>query len=155
MLILNAREVAEALSMPDAVDAMKQAWIAISERTANLPLRTHIDVKQHSGTTLVMPAHVNSPSCESLTVKVVSVFGNNPDQKNMARIQAAVIVLDPETGEPIALLEGSSLTKIRTAAASGAATDALARTDSSTLAILGAGVQAQSHLAAMRAVRPI
>ncbi len=152
MLILNSDEV-RALPMGEAVEAMKIALTALSSNQVQLPRRTHIDLPQHNGTTLIMPAHVsNAP--ESLAVKVVSVFGDNPN-KNLARIQAAVTVLDPQTGLPIALLEGSSLTGIRTAAASGAATDVLARSDSRRLAILGAGVQARTHLAAMCAVRDI
>ena len=154
MLVLNANDVDKALPMVDAVAAMKEALVSLAEGTANLPQRTHLDVEAHQGTTLIMPAHVNGEGTESLTVKVVSVFGNNPD-RGMPRIQAAVIVLEPTSGKPFALLEGSRLTGIRTAATSGAATDALARDDSKSLAILGAGVQARTHLAAMVAVRPI
>jgi ornithine cyclodeaminase len=87
-------------------------------------------------------------------VKVVSVFERNASA-GLARVQAAVLAIDPETGELQALLDGAALTAIRTAAASGAATDLLAREDSQTLAVLGAGVQARTHIEAICAVRPI
>ena len=100
-----------------------------------------------------MPARVDGES-GSLAVKVVSLFGGNVGI-GIPQIQGAVIVLDPNTGQTLALLEGSSLTAIRTAAASGAATDLLAAPTSATLAILGAGVEARAHIDAMCAVRPI
>ncbi len=154
MLLINAEEVRRALPMNEAVSAMKRALAALSAGSVQLPLRTHIDLPQHDGTTLIMPAFVSDQQGESLAVKIVSVFKRNPD-RGLARIQAAVNVFDPETGQPIAWIEGSSLTGIRTAAASGAATDVLARADASRLAILGAGVQAATHVQAICAVRNI
>lgn len=155
MLLLNSDQVLKALPMDEAIDCMKQALSALSAGRVQLPLRTHIDLPQHSGTTLIMPAHVNSEDGdESLAVKVVSVFRNNM-QRDLARIQAVVNVFDPETGVPIAIIEGATLTGIRTAAASGAATDVLARPDARRLAIIGAGVQARTHLAAICAIRDI
>ena len=156
MLILNAAAVRQALPMPQAVEAMKQAFAAFSSGQAVVPPRMHLAIPQHSGISLIMPAFASDAdaSRESLAVKVVSVFDKNSD-RGLARIQAAVLVVDPATGQPLALLEGATLTAIRTAAASGAATDLLARRDSQTLAILGAGVQARTHLEAICAVRPI
>ena len=156
MLILNAAEVRRALPMHEAVAAMKDAFAALADGRAVIPHRTHLAVPRHAGTSLIMPAYVDDPApqAEALAVKVVSVFDNNPAQ-GLARIQAAVLVIDPETGRPEALLEGASLTAIRTAAASGAATDLLARRDSRVVALFGAGVQARTHLEAICAVRPI
>jgi ornithine cyclodeaminase len=139
--------------MRDAVELMKQAFAALARGEATVPLRTHLSATDNEGITLVMPSRVDGQS-RSLAVKVVSVFDNNVG-KGIPRIQAAVIVLDPDTGQPLALIEGSTLTAIRTAAASGAATDLLAHPESETLAILGAGVQARSHIEAMCSVRPI
>lgn len=156
VLILNAADVRQSLPMPQAIAAMKQAFAAFSSGQAVVPPRTHLAVPRHSGVSLIMPALVNDAdaSREALAVKVVSVFDKN-GERGLARIQAAVVVLDPATGQPLALLEGATLTAIRTAAASGAATDFLARRDSRTLAILGAGVQARTHLEAICAVRTI
>jgi len=156
VLILNAAEVRRALPMREAVEAMKRAFAALSDGRAVVPHRTHLPVARQAGVTLIMPALVDDPAVEAqaLAVKVVSVFDNNHLQ-GLARIQAAVLVLDPATGRPAALLEGATLTAIRTAAASGAATDFLARKHSSKLALFGAGVEARTHLEAMCAVRSI
>ena len=153
MLILSADDVRTALPMSDAVAAMKRAFVAVSSRQAIMPPRAHLDVREHDGVTLVMPSLVLGES-PAMSVKTVSVFAGNPG-RGLPRIQAAVLVVDPSTGTPAALLEGSTLTSIRTAAASGAATDVLARQESETLAILGAGVEARTHIRAMCAVRAI
>ena len=163
MLILGASDVGEALQMPHAVGLMKRAFADLARGAAAVPPRTSLPAP--GGVTLVMPARVDSgPDCgaededsgpgSSLAVKVVSVFDGNP-AADLARIQGAVVALEPGTGRPLALLEGSTLTAIRTAAASGAATDLLAPPEATELAILGAGVQARSHIEAMCAVRPI
>lgn len=156
MLVLNAAEVRKALPMPDAVAAMKRAFAALSDGKALVPHRIHLPVAAHAGLSLIMPSFVDGdlPAEQALAVKVVSLFDGN-EARGLARIQAAVVVLEPDTGRPIALLDGAMLTAIRTAAASGAATDLLARRDSRTLALFGAGVQARAHVEAMCAVRPI
>ncbi len=156
MLILNAADIRQALPMSLAIDAMKQAFAAFSEGKALVPPRIHLSITPHSGISLIMPSFVDGETTveQALAVKVVSLFDGNP-ARGLARIQAAVVMLEPDTGRPIALLDGAMLTAIRTAAASGAATDLLARSDSRTVALFGAGVQAITHLFAMCAVRPI
>jgi len=153
MLILSGQDVRDSLPMRDAIEAMKRAFASLSRGEAAVPLRTHLEASDGDGTTLVMPARIDGES-RALAIKVVSVFDRNV-QVGIPRIQAAVIVLDPDTGCPAALIEGSTLTAIRTAAASGAATDLLANPESDALAVLGAGVQARSHIEAMCSVRPI
>lgn len=101
-----------------------------------------------------MPAYVHSTDGQALAIKVVSLFPDNP-ARGLAYIQAAILVFDPETGRAIALLEGSSLTAIRTGAASGAAIDLLARKDSSVAAIFGAGAQGRTQLEAACTARKI
>ena len=143
--------------MPQAVEAMKQAFAAFSSGRASVPPRTHLAISQHSGISLIMPAFVSGAydSREALAVKVVSVFDKN-SARGLAKIQAAVLVLDPATGRPQALLEGAKLTAIRTAAASGLATELLSRPDSRTPWRFSApGVQARTHLHPMCTVRQI
>ena len=154
MLILNATDVRRALPIGAAIDAMRRAFAALSDGRAEVPLRAHLPVPAHHGVCLVMPALVDDPPEQALAVKVVSLFEHNA-QRGLARIQAAVLVVDPQTGCPVALLEGATLTAIRTGAASGAATDLLARPDSTTAAIFGAGVQARTQLEAICTVRTI
>ncbi len=153
MLILNAADVRATLPMKQAIEAMKQAFAALSGGQAEVPLRARLPVPPHEGLTLVMPAYLHGQS-EALAVKTVSVFPHNPE-RDLPLIHAAVLALEPGTGRPLALLEGGTLTAIRTGAASGAATDLLARPDARTAAIFGAGTQGRTQLEAVCAVREI
>lgn len=137
--------------MAEAIEAVKEAYVQLSAGRATMPMRSHIDVRD-VGTTLVMPAYL--PQQDALAVKVVSVFPQN-EVKHLPVIHALVLVIDTKTGRPRAILEGGSLTAIRTGAASGAATDVLAREDAATVAIIGSGVQARTQLEAVCTVRSI
>ncbi len=152
--VLSASDIREAFPMDVAIDAMKEAFAALSSGGADVPERTHMDIKPFDGVTLVMPAFVHDKEGSSMAVKVVSLFDQNTSH-GLPRIQAAVLALDAHTGRPVAIAEGATLTAIRTGAASGAATDLLAREDSRVCAILGAGVQARTQLEAICTVRSI
>jgi len=154
MLVLDAAAVRQALPMDAAIEAMRRAFAALSAGRAIMPMRSQISIRQHDGVSLVMPAFVDDAEGQSLAVKVVSLFDHNAD-RGLPHIQSAVLVLAPDTGQPLALLEGAALTAIRTGAASGLATDLLARPAVRTAAMLGAGVQARTQLEAVCAVRPI
>jgi len=149
---LSGQDVARALPMRDAVEAMKEAFRQISAGEAVVPPRTHIAVASPPGDALFMPAYV--PATRRMGLKIVTLFGDNV-ARGLPRIQALVIVLDAATGSPLAVMDGTSLTAIRTGAASGAATDLLARPDANVAAIFGAGPQAQTQLEAVCVVRPI
>jgi ornithine cyclodeaminase/alanine dehydrogenase-like protein (mu-crystallin family) len=154
MLLLNSQDVQRCLPMNQAIEVIKSAYAAFSSGQAEMPLRSRLSVGPHEATCLFMPAYVQGPGGEALGVKIVSLFPKNPE-RGISFIQAAVLVLEPETGCPQALLEGSSLTAIRTGAASGAATDLLARHDSRIVAIFGAGAQGRTQLDAVCSVRDI
>ncbi len=154
MLILNAEDVKKALPMDQTIVAMKSAYAALASNQAEIPVRSSLAVRTQDASQLLMPAHVSEPSNPALTLKVVSLFPNNLP-KNLPMIHAAVLVFDPETGCPTALLEGGTLTAIRTGAASGAATDLLARPAAKTAAIFGASVQGRTQLEAICAIRKI
>lgn len=154
MLILNADEVRKSLPMREAIEAMKSAYASLVDGRAVVPLRTRLPVPPHEGLTLFMPAFVQTEASEALAVKIVSLFPENP-KHGLAYIQAAVLVLEADSGRALALLEGSSLTAIRTGAGSGAAMDLLARRDSRVLAVFGAGAQARTQTEAACTVRGI
>jgi ornithine cyclodeaminase len=154
MLILTADDVRNALPMNEAIEAMKKAYASLSNGTAVVPLRTRLPIPGSEALSLFMPAFVNSQDGNALAIKVVSLFPTNPS-RGLAYIQAAVLVFDPQTGQAIALLEGSSLTAIRTGAASGAAVDLLARVDSKVVAVFGAGTQGRTQLEAACSARKI
>ncbi len=150
--VLNTQAIRQALPMATAIEAMKEAYSQLSSGQASVPLRSRIDVSQHDGITLFMPALLHGSN--DLALKIVSVFPHNLE-KGLPTITAIVIALHSETGQPLGILEGGSLTAIRTGAASGAATDLLARPESQTVAIFGSGVQARTQLEAVCTVRPI
>ncbi len=150
---LSAADVRRALPMKEAIDSMKSAFRELSENRAVVPLRTHLTMTgEHPGDVLVMPAY--SPDTARFSLKVITLFGNNPAIK-LPFIQAMVMLFDATTGCPLAIMEGTALTAIRSGAASGAASDFLARQDARQVAIFGAGNQARTQLEAMCAVRPI
>ena len=148
--ILTAADVRAALPMPKAIDAMRHAYSQLSAGKATAPPRQHISTEK--GITLLMPVYL--PERSEFGIKVVSVYDENPN-RNLPRITATVLVLDPATGHPKAFMDGSSLTAIRTGAGGGVAADFLARRDAKTVGLFGAGVQARAQLQAVMAVRDI
>ncbi len=135
--------------MPAAVQAMKDAYAAIALRSAVAPQRLALPVEARDATTLLMGGYIPDIG---LAAKVVSVFPRNAAAGRDV-IQGLVVVLDPESGEPVALIDGTALTAWRTGAASGAATDLLARKDARVGALIGCGAQARTQLLAIDTVR--
>lgn len=154
MLILNSQDVKTTVPMKEAIEAMKNAYASLSSGMAVAPQRIHLSIPSHDAISLFMPAYMKNESEEALAIKVVSLYPKNPS-RGLAYIQAAVLVIESHTGRAIALLEGSTLTAIRTGAGSGASIDLLARKDSKVLAIFGAGPQGKTQLEAACAVRDI
>ncbi len=150
--VLSGEEVRQALPMAEAIEAMKTAYAQLSTARATVPLRTPIEVPAHHGLVLFMPAYLAGD--DQMAIKIVSVFSDNP-ARGLPLIHALVVVVDPTTGRPAAVMDGTVLTALRTGAASGAATDLLARPDSHVAAVFGAGVQGRTQLEAVCAVRPI
>ena len=154
MYILNAADVAACLPMHETIEAMKSAYSALSTGRAVVPLRTHLPIETRQAGALFMPAFVPGDEKDSLAVKIVTLFPGNPE-KGLPFIHAAVLVMDAENGSILAMIEGGTLTAIRTGAGAGAATDLLARANSRVAAIFGTGPQARTQLEAVCAVRPI
>jgi ornithine cyclodeaminase/alanine dehydrogenase-like protein (mu-crystallin family) len=154
MIILNADDVRRALPMIEAIEAMKDAYASLSDGMAVVPLRTRLPIPDSNALSLFMPAYVQTRDDQALAIKAVSLFPTNP-ARGLAYIQAAVLVFDPQTGRALALLEGSSLTAIRTGAAGGAAIELLSRPDSKVATIFGAGAQGRTQLEAACTARRI
>jgi len=152
VLILTRNDLEKILSMKEVIDAVEKAFIELYNRTAKVPLRTIVDIEKHKGTMLYMPCYLEENG--ALAIKIVSVYEKNLE-KGLPTIFATVQVNDPETGKPLALMEGGYLTAMRTGATSGVATKYLARKDSKVAGIIGAGVQARTQLWAVFEVRPI
>jgi ornithine cyclodeaminase/alanine dehydrogenase-like protein (mu-crystallin family) len=148
--ILTTDDVKAALPMPKAIDIMKDAFGQLSAGKATVPLRSKIS--SDKGDTLLMPAYLHGS--QDLGIKIVSIYKDNP-LKGLPTVTAIVIVLDSQTGQPRALIEGDSLTATRTGATGGLASEFLARRNAKTVALFGAGVQARAQLQGLMAVRSI
>ena len=148
--ILTAADIRAALTMRDAIDAVETAYAQLSAGKATMPLRSRVHTNK--GVSLLMPAHLHDSG--DFAVKIVSVYGDNP-KLNLPTVTATVLAFDPETGLPLALMEGDTLTALRTGAAGGVAARYLARKDAQVAALFGAGVQATAQLQAAMAVRSI
>ncbi len=150
--ILSAEDVRMALPMTEAIEAVRSAFVQLSSGKAKMPLRTPIEVTDHHGVTLFMPGYLAGD--DQMAIKIVSIFNDNI-ARGMPLIHALVVVVDPTTGQPLAVMDGGSLTALRTGAASGAASDLLAVPEARVVAIFGTGVQGKTQLEAVCAVRPI
>ncbi len=152
MLALSGEDVRALVPMTRAIELMKEVFGELSAGRAFSPLRTPVEVPDKSAVTLFMPAYV--PSQQGLGLKIVSVFPDNPAMRKPT-IHALVALVSAETGEPMAVMDGTYLTALRTGAVSGAATDLLARADSRVLTCIGAGTQGVTQAWAVASVRPI
>ena len=152
ILVINQDEVPRLLPMAECMDAMAGVFRALSSGEALLPLRTVIRLPGSGGAFAVIPAHLAQPP--ALGLKAITVFPSN-EGTELDSHQGAVLLFDTTDGRLLAIMDASSITAIRTAAVSGVATRALARKDAGDLAILGSGVQALTHLEAMRQARPL
>ena len=151
MLLLNANEVSALLDMDALIDALGPAMVELSAGRLSLPPRTVAQVED-KGLLGTMPAYL--PASRTLSCKLVSVFPGNA-KLNLHTHQAVVVLFDAATGTPKAMLDGTSITALRTAAGSAFATKLLARGDARVLLIVGTGVQALNHGRAVARVRPI
>lgn len=138
--------------MPACIELMAGALERLARGEALLPLRTMLWLPDRSGLLGLMPAYLGGP--RALGLKVVSVIPGNHGSERDSH-QGAVLLFDTDSGGLLAVIDASSITAIRTAAVSGLATRLLAREDAGDLALLGSGVQASAHLAAMRSVRTL
>ncbi len=151
--ILSADDIRQAVTMPDAIRLMREAFIALSTGRMYVPVRMNMTLSEHGeGRVLFMPVY--SPSHHQVAQKVVAVHPENA-HRNLPFIHALVLLIDAATGRFLAVMDGEFITALRTGAGAGLATDLLAAPDASTLAIFGAGVQARTQLAAVLAVRSL
>ena len=150
--VLRGPEVRKLLPMGECIDLMQKTMIAVSEGRVVLPLRTILAMPADRGMMGMMPGYLAEPEC--FGVKLVSLIPRNKPPRYSSHL-GLVLLFEAEHGQPVALLDAAEITAIRTAAASGLATQLLAREDAGDLALLGAGEQARSHLEAMLCARSL
>lgn len=148
--VLSTADVDACLTPTLAIDSMRTAFAELSGGSAEVPIRGHLT--SHRGTVLLMPAYLSRSN--SLGAKIVSVFPENAEH-GMPAIHGTVVLLDANTGAARAVLDGTRLTAIRTAAGSGLATELLADPQAEVLAVFGAGVQARAHIEVLAGARPL
>jgi thiomorpholine-carboxylate dehydrogenase len=144
-MILDEGAVRELLHMEDLIPAMARALADLSSGKVVQPMRTMIPIAGHGGFLGLMPAYGGA-----LGAKLVTFY---PGNQGIPTHHAMIVLFRPETGEPLVTMDGRLITEMRTAAVSAVATQLLARPEASVLGMLGSGVQARSHLEALRLVR--
>ena len=146
----SADDVMSAVSMQEAIDAMEIAFSSVANKTAQVPLRIDMPIVDRHAHHLSMPAYINGG--KYITIKLINVHSKNPSIGNDL-INGVIVVMDAETGNASAIIDGKSVTSLRTGAASGYATKILSNKNSSNAVVFGNGVQAKTQIEAIRTVR--
>ncbi|MCZ6727404.1 MAG: ornithine cyclodeaminase family protein [Acidobacteria bacterium] len=152
VLAIGQDEVRRLLPMGECIEVMAEALAALGSGDGLNPLRSLLFLPDRTGLLGMMPSYLGTPA--AIGIKVVTVFPGNHGTPFDSH-QGAVLLFEVDHGSLLAVVEASEITAIRTAAVSGLATRLLAREEASSLALLGSGVQARTHLEAMLAVRPV
>ena len=152
ILILKESDISSMISMSDIIEADKEALSIYSSHKSNIPLRSNLNIPEYNGQCLFMNGY--AAPAKALGVKIVSVYPENIN-KNLTSVPATMVLVDAETGMVNSLIDGTYLTRLRTGAISGLATDILARKDSKIFALFGTGGQAVTQLEAVLTVRKI
>jgi ornithine cyclodeaminase/alanine dehydrogenase-like protein (mu-crystallin family) len=149
--IISGAELRELLPYDQCVAAVEQAMRNVSAGTVLMPLRQFMPLPSGDGRLAWMPGYLGDPEC--FGIKLLSLFPGNP-KVGLSSHVGLYVLYESVHGRPVAIMEASALTAIRTAAASVVASRALARADARTLAVIGTGEEARSHIDAFQAVRP-
>lgn len=150
--LLSSEDILRVCSMKEAIEAMRLAFILVSENKVIVPSRTRLDIPEARGTSLIMPSYL--PEKQKLGVKIINLYEDNP-RRGLPFSHALMLVFEASDGRPAGILEASTLTALRTGAACGLATELLSRPESRILAVFGAGFQARFQLEAVASVRKI
>jgi alanine dehydrogenase len=161
-LLLNPAAVEESTQWPALIAAVEDAFAAYAEGAAQMPAKSYIDLPQYDGDFRSMPAYIDAREREgsedrwdAAGIKWVNSHPSNPEDHGLPTVMGTMIYSDPETALPLAILDGTTLTRKRTGAAAAVATDHLAVPDATSLGLVGAGVQAHTQLEAIATVRDI
>ncbi len=147
ILYLDRGTVQELLSMENVLDAVEDAFRQKGMGEVVMPSKVYVNLERYHGDFRAMPAYL--PSIDAAGVKIVNAHPRNPELAGLPSVMACILLIDPKIGAPLCLMEGGWLTAMRTGAAGGIAAKYLARRDSETVAVIGAGVQARTQLSAL------
>lgn len=154
-VLLSPDDVEECLEIEAVVSAVEEAFEADALGNTQMPAKSYVTLQKYNGDFRSMPAYLDTGDWDAAGVKWVNVHPDNPDNHDIPTVLATLIYSDPANGFPLAVMDGTVITRERTGAASAVATDYLAIEDAQSLGIVGAGVQAYTQLEAIASVRPI
>ena len=147
ILFLDRSTLQELLSMKEILEAVEEAFKQKGIGQVVMPPKVYVRLERYHGDFRAMPAYL--PKIDAAGVKIVNAHPRNPETADLPSVMACILLIDPKTGAPLCLMEGGWLTAMRTGAAGGVAAKYLAREDSETVAMIGAGVQARTQLLAL------
>ncbi len=150
VLLLSRREVDKLISMRETIEAVEEAFRAKGLGKVQMPPKSYVFFNRYQGDFRVMPAYLED--MEAAGVKIVNVHPQNPSKYGMPTVMATIVLIDPRTGAPLAIMDGTTITNVRTGAAGAVAAKYLARKDSRVVAMIGAGVQARFQLLALNEI---
>ncbi|MEW6222034.1 MAG: alanine dehydrogenase [Candidatus Hadarchaeota archaeon] len=153
ILLLSKRDVEKLISMRETIKAVEEAFRAKGLDRVQMPPKSYVYFKEYNGDFRVMPAYLEETGAAG--VKIVNAHPNNPKKYGLPTVMATMFLLDPRTGIPLAIMDGTLITNMRTGAGGAVAAKHLARKDSRVLAMVGAGVQARTQLLALDEVLEI
>jgi alanine dehydrogenase len=154
-LLLDSEDVLENARMPEVIRAVEEAFGAYARETVQMPAKSYIDLPRYNGDFRSMPAYMEADDWDAAAIKWVNVHPDNPDTFDLPTVLGTVIYSDPETARPLAIMDGTEITELRTGAAAAVATDHLAIEGATSMGLVGAGVQSYTQLEAISRVRPI
>lgn len=154
-VLLSPDDVEECLEIEEIVSAVEEAFNAEALGDTQMPAKSYITLPEYNGDFRSMPAYLDTGEWDAAGIKWVNVHPENPDGYELPTVLGTLIYSDPANGFPLAVMDGTTITRERTGAASAVATDYLAVEDAQSLGIVGAGVQAYTQLEAIASVRPI
>lgn len=159
-LLLTRTDVETALPMAECIVSQEHAFREQAQGTAHTPHRLNMPVPGQDGLYIAMPSQleqipISDNQTGAMAIKVLTFYPDNPNLHGRPAIAATILLHNPQTGAPLAIMDGAWITGLRTAAGSAVATKYLARTKASVVGLLGSGLQAETHLMAMCEVRPI
>ena len=153
--LIDARTVERTADFGTIIPAIRTAFGAYAQDNVVMPPKSYIELPEYNGDFRAMPAYLDTGEWDAAGIKWVNVHPDNPDDHDLPTVLGLVIYSDPETAYPLAIIDGATITRLRTGAAAGVATDILAAPEARSLGLVGAGVQSYSQLEAIASVRPI
>ena len=154
-LLLNRDDVGANARMEEVIVAVEEAFAAYQRGNVQMPAKSYIDLPEYDGDFRSMPAYMDAGDWDAAGIKWVNVHTDNPEQYDLPTVMGTMIYSDPRNAFPLAIMDGTTLTRKRTGAAAAVATDHLAVEDATSLGIVGAGVQSYTQLEAISVVRDV